>query len=207
MTGSTTNSSSRNEGSLPKVGYWRRDLEGMRQRRLRAAELFQHGATQAEVARTLQVSRQAASVWHARLQAGGTTALAGAGRQGLWGAETRIRAASRGFVPSVEAVHALVDRPPTHRVGCANSCMAVSCWTGRGGLDPRRVLLAHSGDTTDADHLSEHADAGFLLGMDRFGIEIELPFADRVGIVVEMVRRGYAGQLVLSQDACGARKC
>jgi transposase len=54
----------------------------MRQRRLRAAELFGHGATQAEVARTLRVSRQAVSVWHARLQAGGTTALAGAGRQG-----------------------------------------------------------------------------------------------------------------------------
>jgi phosphotriesterase-related protein len=69
------------------------------------------------------------------------------------------------------------------------------------GIDPRRVMLAHSGDTSDADHLSELADAGFLLGMDRFGIEIEVPFADRVGIVAEMVRRGYAGQLVLSHDA------
>jgi transposase len=82
MTRSTTNSSSKNEGSPLKVGYWRRDLAGMRQRRLHAAELFHHGATQAEVARTLQVSRQAASVWHARLKAGGTTALAGAGREG-----------------------------------------------------------------------------------------------------------------------------
>ncbi len=82
MTRSTTNSSSKNQGSPLKVGYWRRDLAGMRQRRLRAAELFHHGATQAEVARTLQVSRQAASVWHARLKAGGTTALAGAGREG-----------------------------------------------------------------------------------------------------------------------------
>jgi phosphotriesterase-related protein len=69
------------------------------------------------------------------------------------------------------------------------------------GVDPGRVLLAHSGDSTDADHLSELADAGFLLGMDRFGIDTELPFADRVGITAEMVRRGYAGQLVLSQDA------
>jgi phosphotriesterase-related protein len=69
------------------------------------------------------------------------------------------------------------------------------------GVDPRRVLLAHSGDTTDADHLSELAEAGFLLGMDRFGIDTEVPFADRVGIAAEMVRRGYAGQLVLSHDA------
>jgi phosphotriesterase-related protein len=69
------------------------------------------------------------------------------------------------------------------------------------GVDPRRVVLAHSGDSTDADHLSELAEAGFYLGMDRFGIDLELPFADRVGIVVELVRRGYADRLVLSQDA------
>jgi phosphotriesterase-related protein len=69
------------------------------------------------------------------------------------------------------------------------------------GIDPRRVVLAHSGDTTDAEHLSELADAGFLLGMDRFGIETEMPFTDRVAIVVELIRRGYAGQLVLSHDA------
>ncbi|MEN3356627.1 MAG: phosphotriesterase-related protein [Mycobacteriales bacterium] len=69
------------------------------------------------------------------------------------------------------------------------------------GVDPRRVVLGHSGDTTDADHLSELAEAGFYLGMDRFGIDLELPFADRVGIVVELCRRGYADRLVLSQDA------
>jgi phosphotriesterase-related protein len=68
------------------------------------------------------------------------------------------------------------------------------------GLDPRRVLLAHSGDTTDADHLSQLADAGFLLGMDRFGLDAEMPAADRLAVLVEMVRRGYAGRLVISHD-------
>src|SRR5689334_13782001 len=58
------------------------------------------------------------------------------------------------------------------------------------GLDPRRVLLAHSGDTADADHLSALADAGFLLGMDRFGLDTELPAADRFGVLVGMIRRG-----------------
>src|SRR3954466_10566356 len=69
------------------------------------------------------------------------------------------------------------------------------------GVDPRRVVLGHSGDTTDADHLSELADAGFLLGMDRFGINLETTFEARADIVVEMCRRGYAGSMVLSQDA------
>ena len=69
------------------------------------------------------------------------------------------------------------------------------------GVDLRRVVLGHSGDTTDADHLCELADAGFLLGMDRFGINLATTFAARADIVVEMCRRGYAEQMVLSQDA------
>ena len=69
------------------------------------------------------------------------------------------------------------------------------------GVDPRRVVLGHSGDTTDVDHLCELADAGFLLGMDRFGINLDTTFEARADTVVEMCRRGYAESMVLSQDA------
>lgn len=70
-----------------------------------------------------------------------------------------------------------------------------------GGVDPRRVVLGHSGDSTDADHLSELAEAGFVLGMDRFGINLDTTFEARADIVVELCRRGYTGSMVLSQDA------
>src|SRR5438067_12460334 len=63
------------------------------------------------------------------------------------------------------------------------------------GVDPRRVVLGHSGDSNDADHLTELAELGYLLGMDRFGIDAISPFENRVEIVVEMVRRGYAAQM------------
>jgi phosphotriesterase-related protein len=69
------------------------------------------------------------------------------------------------------------------------------------GLDPSKVQLAHSGDSTDADHLTALADAGFLLGMDRFGVDVSLDFDARVAIVAEMCERGYAASMVLSQDA------
>jgi phosphotriesterase-related protein len=69
------------------------------------------------------------------------------------------------------------------------------------GVDPGRVVLGHSGDTTDADHLSELAELGYLLGMDRFGIDTGAPFEDRVAIVAELARRGYADRMVLSHDA------
>ena len=69
------------------------------------------------------------------------------------------------------------------------------------GVDPSRVVLGHSGDSTDADHLAELADFGYILGMDRFGIDVSSPFDARVGIVVELAQRGYADRMVLSQDA------
>jgi phosphotriesterase-related protein len=69
------------------------------------------------------------------------------------------------------------------------------------GVDPRRVVLGHSGDTTDCDHLAELADAGFMLGMDRFGINTATTFEARADTLVEMCRRGYSGSMVLSQDA------
>ena len=69
------------------------------------------------------------------------------------------------------------------------------------GVEPRRIVLGHSGDTTDADHLTELAEAGFVLGMDRFGINLDTTFEARADIVVEMCTRGFAGSMVLSQDA------
>jgi phosphotriesterase-related protein len=69
------------------------------------------------------------------------------------------------------------------------------------GVDPGKVVLGHSGDSTDAEHLTELAEAGFVLGMDRFGINLETTFEARADIVVEMCQRGFAGSMVLSQDA------
>ncbi|MBV9291058.1 MAG: phosphotriesterase-related protein [Frankiales bacterium] len=69
------------------------------------------------------------------------------------------------------------------------------------GVDPARVVLGHSGDTTDADYLAELADHGYLLGMDRFGVDTIAPFDERVDIVVTMAQRGYADRMVLAHDA------
>jgi phosphotriesterase-related protein len=69
------------------------------------------------------------------------------------------------------------------------------------GVDPSRVVLGHSGDSTDADHLSQLADLGYILGMDRFGLNLAPTLEQRIDIVVELARRGYADRMVLSQDA------
>lgn len=69
------------------------------------------------------------------------------------------------------------------------------------GVDPARIVLGHSGDSADVDHLSTLAEAGFILGMDRFGVNLETTFEARADTVVELCRRGFANQMVLSQDA------
>jgi phosphotriesterase-related protein len=69
------------------------------------------------------------------------------------------------------------------------------------GVDPARVVLGHSGDSSDADHLAELAGLGYTLGMDRFGLNLSPGFEERVSIVAEMARRGHADRMVLSHDA------
>ncbi len=69
------------------------------------------------------------------------------------------------------------------------------------GVDPTRVVLGHSGDSTEIDHLSALADQGFILGMDRFGLNVETTFEARADTLVEMCRRGYADRMVLAHDA------
>ncbi len=69
------------------------------------------------------------------------------------------------------------------------------------GVDLSRVIIGHSGDTTDLGYLEDLMGQGSYLGMDRFGIDTILPFEDRVQTVATLCERGHAGQLVLSHDA------
>jgi phosphotriesterase-related protein len=69
------------------------------------------------------------------------------------------------------------------------------------GVDLSRVVIGHSGDTTDLGYLETLLAAGSTLGMDRFGVNVLLPLEERVRVVAELCRRGHAGKLVLSHDA------
>lgn len=69
------------------------------------------------------------------------------------------------------------------------------------GVDLSRVIIGHSGDTTDLDYLEELIAAGSYIGMDRFGVDNVLSFDDRVDTVAKMCARGHAGRMVLAHDA------
>jgi phosphotriesterase-related protein len=131
-------------------------------------------------------------------------------------ADTGVRAAflkcaidSDGLTPGVERVmravaqaHVATGAPVTvHTHPESRSGLTVLRVLREEGADLSRVVLGHSGDSADTDHLMELADAGCLLGMDRFGLDVTLPFEQRVATVAALCGRGYAGSMVLSHDA------
>ncbi|MCV7424643.1 phosphotriesterase-related protein [Mycobacterium yunnanensis] len=69
------------------------------------------------------------------------------------------------------------------------------------GVDLSRVVIGHSGDTTDIGYLEELIAEGSYIGMDRFGVDAFLGFEDRVNTVATMCERGHADRMVLSHDA------
>lgn len=69
------------------------------------------------------------------------------------------------------------------------------------GVDLERVVIGHSGDSTDLDYLEELLAAGSTLGMDRFGVDAYCPTEQRVDTVVALCQRGWAHRMVLSHDA------
>jgi len=68
------------------------------------------------------------------------------------------------------------------------------------GLAPEKIQIAHTGDTDDLDYIQRLLDAGVWIGMDRYGIDLFLPTPKRNATVLELLRRGYAERMFLSQD-------
>jgi phosphotriesterase-related protein len=99
-----------------------------------------------------------------------------------------------------------IDDITTGIAGTGVKAAFLKCAIDEPGLTPgvervlRAVGRAHA-ETGDLDYLAELADAGCVLGMDRFGLDVITPFEDRVGTVAALCERGYAPSMVLSHDA------
>src|SRR6266545_4581236 len=69
------------------------------------------------------------------------------------------------------------------------------------GVDLTKVVIGHAGDSNDLDYLMELADTGVTLGMDRFGLDVFNPTADRVRTITSLAAHGYADRMVLAHDS------
>jgi phosphotriesterase-related protein len=70
------------------------------------------------------------------------------------------------------------------------------------GVDMAKVQIAHCGDTDDVEYIQGLIDKGVYVGLDRYGLEMYLPIDKRNATAAELLRRGHAERLMISQDFC-----
>jgi phosphotriesterase-related protein len=70
------------------------------------------------------------------------------------------------------------------------------------GVDPAKIQIAHTGDTDDLDYIERLLDTGVWIGLDRYGLELYLPIERRNATLAELLRRGHADRIHVSQDFC-----
>jgi phosphotriesterase-related protein len=68
------------------------------------------------------------------------------------------------------------------------------------GVAPDKIQIAHTGDSDDLDYIERLLEQGVWIGMDRYGLDIFLPTERRNATVIELLKRGYAERMLLSQD-------
>jgi len=70
------------------------------------------------------------------------------------------------------------------------------------GVAPEKIHIAHCGDTDDIDYIEGLLAQGVYVGLDRYGLEMYLPMDRRNATAAELLRRGHAARMFLSQDFC-----
>lgn len=109
--------------------------------------------------------------------------------------------AARVFAAAAEA-HRRTGVPiTTHSHAASRGGVAQQDALERLGVPLDRVVIGHSGDSTDLAYLRGLADRGSFLGFDRFGMEHVGRDEDRVRMLLQLLDAGYADRIVLSHDA------
>jgi phosphotriesterase-related protein len=70
------------------------------------------------------------------------------------------------------------------------------------GVDTGTVHIAHTGDTDDLDYIERVLESGVWIGMDRYGLDLFLPFERRNATVLALLERGFEDRMFLSADYC-----
>src|SRR5689334_3018259 len=69
------------------------------------------------------------------------------------------------------------------------------------GVDPGKIQIAHTGDTDDLDYIEGLLETGVWIGLDRYGLDIFLPYDRRQATARKLLERGYAERIFLSADS------
>jgi phosphotriesterase-related protein len=69
------------------------------------------------------------------------------------------------------------------------------------GVDLAKVQIAHCGDTDDLDYIEGLIEKGVWIGLDRYGLDLFLPYERRQATAKALLERGYADRIFLSADS------
>jgi phosphotriesterase-related protein len=124
----------------------------------------------------------------------------------------KCAADAAGVTENVEKIHRAVARASvqTDASIIAHSMPAVG--TGprqveifeEEGVEMSRVQIAHCGDSEDVAYIEGLIDSGVYVGLDRYGLEVFLSMDKRNATAAELIRRGHAERLMISQDFCAS---
>ena len=115
-----------------------------------------------------------------------------------------------GVTPNVEKVHRACARASLQTGAPIMAHSMPAAGTGprqveiflEEGVAPEKIQIAHCGDSPDPDYVEGLLAQGVYAGLDRYGIEMFLPIDRRNATVAELLRRGHADRMLLSQDFC-----
>ena len=69
------------------------------------------------------------------------------------------------------------------------------------GVEPGKLQIAHTGDTDDLDYIEGLLEKGVWIGLDRYGLDLFLPYDRRQATAKALLERGYADRIFLSADS------
>ena len=133
----------------------------------------------------------------------------GIGASGVKAAIIKCATDTAGVTPVIETILRASARAQkatgvpisTHTWAAGRTGLAQQAIFAQEGVDLRRVVIGHSGDSEDLGYLRTLMERGSTIGMDRFGLEHYLPTAKRVEVIARLAAEGYAPRMVLSHDA------
>jgi phosphotriesterase-related protein len=133
----------------------------------------------------------------------------GIGSSGIRAAIIKCATDTEGVTPVIETILRASARAQkatgapisTHTWAPGRSGEAQQAIFAQEGVDLRRVVIGHSGDSDDLAYLRGLMERGSTIGMDRFGLDHYLPTEKRVEVLARLCAEGYAGRMVLSHDA------
>jgi phosphotriesterase-related protein len=122
----------------------------------------------------------------------------------------KCAADAAGVTPNVEKVHRACARASLQTGAPIMAHSMPAAVTGprqveillEEGVAPEKIQIAHCGDSPDPDYVEGLLAQGVYVGLDRYGLDMYLPMDQRNAVTAELLRRGHAERILISQDHC-----